>query len=342
MTHKKKILILDRLSLGGFESRSVIERIVEPMRCLHEMGEIDFTVVKESTLDLKELDNYSHVILSRSFSDVALTIANEASRRGIKVISDLDDIPLFRPEESSSTLTSKEKLNFIKILKVSDKVTCSTKSIFDWSTQNIGNNGILIETGYDFIKIDKWPSIEVEGNLRMVLFTNAGPLKLGHFKEEWLRCLEDFLVKNNLTLAVFADYIDYFPDSMPLLNLGSVEWLKHKRMIKNSFLFAVVPIDGCVESSFGKASIYKTPTKYIAYGGLGVPGVYSSSHLYNQNIPEDSAFFADNTYKSWMDVMSMVYENEKRREQVKIRAYKDVRERFSMLNCIVKWKKDVL
>jgi hypothetical protein len=344
MSDRKPILLINRRSISGHEARAIRERVIEPLEALCLQEDFSFQLVDESTPAPASLSRFKLAVLSRPFSAESLQWIKSLAREGVPIIIDLDDIPIFRPSGQSSSFNHHQKKNFLESLSYAQRIVCSTSIISEWVKAQYRNAEVtIIETGFNFSKIES-----VEANLAInpsehIVFTNAGPLKLGKFLNDWLELMSTFLIKNKLKLAVYADNPEILPRPFPLTFMGPREWLQHKREIRAGYLGAVVPLAGNEDSKESDFASFKSPTKFICYSGLGIPAVYSKVSLY-ENLATDRAgcFLAQNTREEWTQSLELlVSQNERLRSIAAIEASK-TQLRFGIQQSTRLWKKLVL
>ncbi len=336
---RPQVLIINRASVvkGAALSRSVEERLYEPLREIELKRWIDLSI--ENEMGELHLKAYTHLVFNRGHSAQSLTLALKAKALGLTVISDLDDLPIFLPDGDSAFLDDQKQKYFLEILKASDILVCSTPKIKEWADSHFAQkHNVVIPTGFDFERFDQQREIKFHGS--QILFTNAGSLKLGNFGGDWLDTMTTWLKKNKWRLSIYADFIDYFPDEFPMVSHGSVPWVKHKLEINQNYSLAVVPLAASEDPKHLKYSIFKTPIKYIIYGGLGICGIYSKTPIY-QNEIEDRVhgYLADNTRESWLDALDEAVNNKDLTKKIVTNAMSDVRQRYSKKIAIEGWKK---
>lgn len=334
------IAIINRSSVvaGAPVSRSVVERLVEPIAFLERQGILNYAIFSEASWSSIDFTKFTHILLNRPHSKFSLNLLFEAKKYRCRVICDLDDIPIYFPVTDRAYLDPEKKLLFYEILSNSDFITCSTSPIQIWVKNNIhSKENIIIKTGYDFKRIE---SLTLHNNFKpdTVLFTNAGSLKLGVFKNDWLKAMKDILVKRNWRLGVFADTSEDFSKDFPLEYYGSVPWMEHKTIINKSFPFSVVPLAGDEDKTHLMYSQYKTPVKYFINGGLGIPCIYSKSPIYENVINNfENGILVKNDLDSWKEALELMISNNNLRNSIARKAFIDVRENFDIVETSRQW-----
>lgn len=341
MVKKPSILIVNRVSVvaGAPLSRSVEERLFEPIQRLHALDQLDFEIISELKWQEADLQSFTHILLNRAHSEYAVQLVEQAKKLNIKVISDLDDLPIYFPKGDKAYLDSKKQHAFAEVLSHSDAIVCSTEKIREWATTNHQSTfSQTINTGFDFERIDRKTKAPVDFFPNTVVLTNAGSLKLGRFGNEWLECMENGLSKHNWRLAVFADSVSYFPERFPLTYFGSVPWFDHKVAVNKAFPIAVVPLASYEDPAHLLYSQYKTPVKYIIYGGLGVPCIYSKSPIYENEVQDGvTGMLVQNTVEDWANAIQQLIEDPEKGRVMAENAAADVRARYDIANVGQKW-----
>ncbi len=338
---KPNILIINRVSVvkNKGPSRSLEERIIEPITRLHERGLIDLIIINESDWKGGCFSKHTHAIMNRPNSREACEILSECASMNVKTIIDLDDLPIFFPQGDTAYLPKERRENFYRCINLATCITASTRRISKWIENHFPQKETtIIHTGLDFQKIDHltmWPTKFFKNS---ITFTNAGSLKLGAFEKPWLETIEEALKKNGWSLDVFADSIDYLPPSLPFNYLGQVNWLNHKIQLNHSYPLSVTPLASSEDPTHLAYSQYKTPIKYIIYAGLGIPGIYSQSPIYTDEVEHGiTGVLTPNTRESWLGAMDSMINDTSLRGKIQKNGMIDVRTRFSLESCSNKW-----
>ncbi len=339
--NKLNIVIINRTSVvsGSPLSRSVEERLYEPMLYLKNRGLLNFQIFSESEWRSIKFEGLSHILLNRAHNKDSLDIAREGKRLNIKLINDLDDIPVYFPVTDKAYLNFEKQNFFHRILQEVDVITCSTHKIQEWvkRTYPLKENSV-IQTGFDFSRIDQKTKKPIEFHHKTILFTNAGSIKLGSFGIKWLKVLEEVLLAHGWKLGVFADTISEFPKKIPLDYYGSVPWFEHKTKINHAFPLAIVPLASNEDVDHLLYSQYKTPVKYFINGGLGVPTIYSKSPIYESCITENvNGVLVENDVNSWRNALDKLIVNSELRTLIAKNAETDVRLKNDISTTAAAW-----
>lgn len=312
-------------------SRSFEERVFETLDYLTKHSEIKAHFIQENiALNSINPNLYSHAILNRPHSHDALNLILRLKEKSVKIVIDLDDIPVLYPKHDAAAFDDQKKYYFNECLKNADIVNCSTTRIMDWvSNWGINTSKIcFVRTGLNFDKITSviYNSPKITGPV----LTNTGTLKLGGFENKWIKILKEFYSLQNQKINIYADQETLIPKELPYNYLGRCPWFQHKVEVANNFCYSLSPLSlGSTQDDL--FSIYKTPIKYIMYGGLGVPGLYSKNPIYTDIIESEvNGILVDNTEEAWKQSLMEIHFNLELRDKIKRNAKQEVRSKYSI------------
>ncbi len=333
-------MIVNRKSVvaGAGISRSLEERIVEPVRVLCDQGLAEYTIVSDSDWENIDFRGYTHVAMNRPHSHDSFQMATMAKLANVPLLIDIDDLPIYFPEGDSAHLSDEKKRFFMKCMETATVILPSTKKILEWLKKELPSvESIHVPTGLDFDRIDR-ETKSTHKYSRGILFTNAGSLKLGTFAQDWLSVMEKVLKKTGWRLEVFADNTSYLPDTLPFHYLGQAGWFEHKTAINQAFPLSITPLASSEDPLHLEYSQYKTPIKYITYGGLGIPGIYSDCSIYSDEIINlETGIVVKNTTEAWTEAMERAISDTDLLKKIMMAAKKDVRNRFSIERAARNW-----
>jgi glycosyltransferase involved in cell wall biosynthesis len=117
-----------------------------------------------------------------------------------------------------------------------------------------------------------------------------------------------------------------------LVPRGFLENTQYKRAIRDAgYLFAIVPLGGREDSETLFFNSCKSCIKYIDYGSLGIPGIYSRSPVYEQAVTHmKTGYLVENTQPEWETAMETLFADKSLRDSMRRQAYADTVERFSI------------
>jgi glycosyltransferase involved in cell wall biosynthesis len=96
-------------------------------------------------------------------------------------------------------------------------------------------------------------------------------------------------------------------------------------------MFSVVPLGGAEDPDALFFNSCKSCIKYIDYGSLGIPGIYSRSPVYEEAVSnEETGLLVNNTAEEWAAAMEKLYQDKQLRDSLRLRAHADTHERFGL------------
>jgi hypothetical protein len=340
---KSNIMIVNRTSVvpGAGISRSLEERIVEPIAYSQKRDLMNYELVADSRWAEIDFSKFTHLACNRPHSFDSLQMIKKAREARLPVIVDLDDLPIFFPEHDVSYFSPEKRKFFFESLSEATLVVNSTQRTLDWVKKEFPQvDSIHVPTGLDFDRMDQaTPSPQITYP-KGLTFTNTGSLKLGNFGEGWLRVMEEVLKKTGWQMEVFADGISYLPKTLPFHYHGQASWFDHKTLLNEAFPIAVTPLASHEDPSHLHYSQFKTPIKYLIYGGLGIAGIYSDCPIYTDEITNfETGVLIPNTEEAWREAVERMILDVPFRNKIAQTAKKDVRDRFSIKRAGENWAK---
>ncbi len=326
-----KVLVLQRqtnVADKPIPSRSVFARILEPFDYLKDQGKINYNIIDESQLKFEDLSYFGIIILQKHSSQRSVMIAEEAKRRGLKIIYDIDDfLPAFPQYSGGQGMNA--KINVIKQhTAIANVVTVATPVLqrevdrFFSVKSFLAPNGINVERHRAFLKPKR--------NFR-IIFTNADMLKVNSFKSDLFNLI------NYVTDHYSGVELDIISDPNPeLVNfnkanlIGNFQWFEHKRWLaEQAYSVGIVPLGGVEDPEALLFNSCKSPIKYLEYGALDIVGIYSKSPIYNDVIVDgQTGILVENTFDSWRVAFEMVFESTDFRTKITKNALADINENY--------------
>lgn len=336
---RSRILVINRASVvrNGGVSRSVEERLLEP---LCRLPHVEVELVSENAFLSVSLLRVSSVVLNRPHSEESLRIISIARKSGLKVIIDVDDLPIYYVKGDSAYLTENKKQWFLEALASADTIVCSTEAIRLWVNERFSKTLIqVIPTGYDFAQMDSLLSQPIPQTENSLVFTNTGTIKLGNFRHAWLETMKESLNRHRKKLDLYADFLEAYPEGFPYRYLGNAPWLQHKGLLRrSSYLGAVVPLASSEDREHLEYAKFKTPIKFIIYGGLGIPAIYSRSPIYEQCVVNgETGYLVENTEIGWQSALESLITNRNEAERIRKQAFEHVRSVYDIDKCLKLW-----
>jgi glycosyltransferase involved in cell wall biosynthesis len=115
---------------------------------------------------------------------------------------------------------------------------------------------------------------------------------------------------------------------------GGEFWTWPKMLAEMDLDIVVVPL---ADNAFNKS---KSNCRYLEFSSLRVPGVYADLLPYNGTVHDGVDGYLASTTEDWVRHLSALVESEELRQEIALKAYKNVEENWSLQNKIGLWKKN--
>jgi hypothetical protein len=322
-----RVLVVQRRSLShsNLNSRSIGARFIPLLSSMSELGHIEWKSILEDKITLNELKEFDVLIFNKHVSLAGLTLLNLANQIGLKTIYDLDDWIFQLPDYSVTSLEDDEIENIVTFLRRARYVTVSSSRLKD-KIQSFCNP-ILLKNGIKINDIGFNPLSLDESSPPKILYSNTDGIKLVNFKKSFFEALDTFLKNNNEVV------VDFWGDVHPEIN--QIRRVVHRGFMENSlykstiakegYRFAITPLGGAEDVDNIDFNSCKTCIKYIDYGALGIPGIYSKSPVYEEAVIHGvTGLVANNDYETWLNSMQELLDNQVLRNNIRKCAYEDV------------------
>lgn len=258
-----------------------------------------------------------------------------------KLIYTLDDNLLdLQVFHNGSVFPSTEQKNIIRYFaREADALIVSTTPLKERFSR-LNPNIYVVENAIDerLIKhndyIAKEDSITIgymgtpshESDLLMVL----GPLReiLQKYKGK-VRLELVGILSNHSVMGLF--------NNLPVTNLdvsGHVEYPKFMKWLSHNIKwdFAIAPLE---DSVFSKS---KSDIKFLDYGILGVPGIFSKVKPYETTIKHlETGYLVENTYFDWCNALEEMIANQLLRKNISLEAKNYVKHHRILKECYMRW-----
>ncbi len=325
-----RILVLNRDSLvaPGVPSLSVSARVVEVLDYLGDTSGIEhFSVSENDKCVFNAIAWADIIILSKHRSVQALNLVQHARRLKKSVVYDLDDWIFSFPGYSGGNSPSIEN-HTLDIISLCDYVTVANHELMRRLPAVVPNaklvflpNGMWIER-YD--QPSKLKNEVSNGASGRIIFTNADFLKVQESKEAILSALNVFFIRHPEYVLDF--YGDPFPEmfSLPFLHFTNrMPYQDYMRtIVSGDFMFAITPLGAGEDEDSVSFNACKNPFKYINYGVAKIPGIYSSSQIYQDCVVDGvTGLLVENKYEPWLNAMEKYAADFALRKRVSDAAY---------------------
>jgi len=305
-------------------SRSVHARITEALDWLSDQGRLRWQAVDEMTAGPDDLDGCSALILNKHLSPQSLALSEAARRKGLLVIYDLDDWMLGFPDYSGAVIDSGRKELFRRHVDTASHVTVANSRLMTLMAE-FRQDIQLVPNGFN---LDKYGAVSAApADAKTVVFSNADQLKLRRFRADFLSVLTGFFARHpEMTLDFYGDPFPEMADLPFLRYQGSLSYEEHKRRLAaGGYAFAIVPMSGREDPEDMAFNGCKNPFKYLEYGGLCIPGIFSRALIFEDVVqPGQSGCLIENTPEAWTEALEYMAGNPAFRRRMAQTARQDV------------------
>jgi processive 1,2-diacylglycerol beta-glucosyltransferase len=325
----KRVLALTREShvAWGVPSLSVSARVTEALDFLKDEKQLEYiTVSEKNPIAMNALDWCDVLIMSKHNSLHAMRLAVQAKKIGVKVIYDFDDWIFSFPGYSGGNKQHLPDSYINEIIGCADVVTVAN----DFLKSALADKGIettLLPNGMYVNKYIGEDSGFYENRKKKIVFANADFLKVNEKKEELVSAIQQFFIERPEYTLDF--YGDPFPElfMMPFAHFTKrVPYQEFIRMLlAGGYQFSIVPLgaDEDVESIFFNNC--KNPFKYLNYGSVGIPGIYSTAKIYTDVVNHnDTGLLVNNSFGDWYSALVKMADNTELRQRISRNAFIDV------------------
>jgi glycosyltransferase involved in cell wall biosynthesis len=325
-----RVLIVQRGSLSSkvfVPSRSVFNRVLEPLEYLaSKNNKVKLTIKTPDELQHDHSLNYDIAVFCKHNTQQTVDIAQKLQSKNVKIVYDLDDL-IYKFTEDSIAYDQMQQVPFLKIhLEQADFVIFSNEAISEIVKNDFSiKDSAIIKTG---INVDKYQNKNYENIPNRVLLTNGDNIKVEHFRKGFNQVFNNFLIANkSIQFDVFGDTEEYLKSFERYNFLGSLPWDEHKYyLMKNRYKFAIVPLGSNEESeTHQKFSICKTPIKFLEYGALRIPAIYSDAKIYRDVVKNsETGLLVTNEQHDWSLALNELNKNQQLRNKITENAFDDV------------------
>jgi glycosyltransferase involved in cell wall biosynthesis len=332
MQKKLKLLVVQRISLShdSLMSRSIAARFGPMLKFMDRHDMIEWEQIVESEITVKHLRQFDVVLFNKHSSNRALTIMRMANDLGLKTVYDLDDWIIDLPMYSVTDLNDDLLENITRLIREASVVTVSNE-VLQRKLQHIRPSVSVVSNGFDHEAIPSQPW--QEASPPKILFSNTDGIKLVKFKEQFFHVLGEFSRRHpEVSIDFWGDYFHGMESIPKLVPKGFLENSQYKQAIRDAgYLFAIVPLGGKEDADTLFFNSCKSCIKYIDYGSLGIPGIYSRSPVYEEAVSHlKTGYLVENNAEEWGRGMEEMFADKKLRDRMRHEAYDDAVSRFSI------------
>ena len=260
---------------------------------------------------------------------------------GKTVLYDIDDYILSIPEYSLSNTINSEKRNrmFIRNLRNADAVIASTVYLGKLLSLS-GADITVIENTASSERFKKPPKV---GNTLNVLISSSDNLKIGSFKEEFIRCLLDLKAKYKSRIKFhFAGRFFNIPSLGKIadVSLDKTTPDRYEHFLSSSGIHAgLAPLGGKEDPQTHDVHSCKSNIKFIEFASFGIAGIYSRTEPYRGIKNGIEGFIVDNKYSSWFSAVEKLINDKTLAAKIAINSQIRVKKDFLKKKSSAKWLK---
>lgn len=329
-----RVLVVQRISLsnGDLKSRSIGARFFPLLKYLQDANCIEWGSVSEDQITLLDLKKFDVMLFNKHTSKEAVRAMQLANENGLKTVYDLDDWILDLPQYSVTELTSDKLENIMWLIRNATVATVSNKMLFH-KISKIRKSVVIMRNGIDPLIFHRHKYGIFESATPKILFSNTDGVKLVKYKDDFFSLLNHFL-KINPDVE-----IDFWGDTSPeILNISRINprgfldnHLYKEALASEGYWFSIVPLGGAEDIDTLFFNSCKSCIKYVDYGAIGIPGIYSNSPVYSEVIRSRfNGILVNNDSTSWGAGLNELLKNSSLRNEIRKNAYLDVKKNHSI------------
>jgi glycosyltransferase involved in cell wall biosynthesis len=330
-----RLLVVQRRSMTDerMQSRTIGARFAPLLAYLQRNNVIKWEQIPEEDIGIGHLRRFDVVLFNKHVSNLSLKIMRMANELGIHTIYDLDDWLLDLPSWSVLEMNEDVLFNVLAMIREASAATASNQLLQERMHRVRRSEVVIVPNGFDHDAINLSPDLWTERQPPKIIFSNLDGIKLINFRKDFFACIRNFL-NNNEQLS-----IDFWGDPFPELHTipkvnhrGSRENLDYKKAIRDEgYIFAIVPLGAEEDPETIFFNSCKSPIKYVDYGSLGIPGIFSDCPTYRENVKHRvTGYMATNNSVSWHQALNELLHDSELRQKIRKTAYSDVLDRFNV------------
>ncbi|MDE1182989.1 glycosyltransferase [Paraburkholderia sp.] len=313
-------------------SRTIGARFAPLLSYMQRHGLIEWELISEEDIGISHLRRFDAVLFNKHVSSQSLKVMRMANELKVHTIYDLDDWLLDLPSWSVLEMNEDVLYNVLAMIREASVATASN-SLLQERMQRVRHSEVLIiPNGFDEEAFDLSPSLWAEKKPQKVMFSNLDGIKLVKFRKPFFAALSEFLTDNEgLSIDFWGDPFPELHSIPKITHRGNRENIEYKRTIRDEgYLFAIVPLGAEEDPDTLFFNSCKSPIKYVDYGSLGIPGIYSDCPTYRQTVQHGvTGYLASNEKPRWRAAFDTMLHDPALRHEIRANAYADVLDRFS-------------
>lgn len=329
-----RLLVVDRASLSDpkLVSRSIGARFKPLFEHMSSKNLLVWNSRVESEITFESLKGFDAILLNKHISIHGLNIIRSAKEFGIKTIYDLDDWIFDLPEYSVTNLEHDLIANMSNMIKEADIVSVSN-DILKEKLRFLRSDVRIISTGFDHEKIPYDCQIHTECHFPKIVFSNTDGIKIKSFRDDFFEMLVDTLSENeNLQLDFYGDKFSELNKMSRVNYKGFLPNPLYKQALRDGgYWFGIIPLGAEEDEEEYVFNSCKSPVKYIDYGSLGIPGIYSNASIYSSVIKHGTnGLLVKNNRFDWKKGIEDLLKNSQMRNKIRAQAYLDCKKNFNI------------
>ena len=329
-----RLLVVQRLSLSHsrLKSRSIGARFGPLLDYMERHGLLQWQEILETEIGIEDFRRHDAVLLNKHSSTRGLEIIQTAKALGLRCIYDLDDWILDLPSYSVTNLDEDVLANIVCMIREADVVSVSNP-VLQNKLKYLRPVSAILKNGFDHEALPYSPKAHNESSQPRILFSNTDGIKLVSHRKQFLQQLVAFMEMHPEVQLDF--WGDHFPEigRIPRLNdKGFSPNKTYKETIRDAgYWFAVVPLGGEEDPETLFFNSCKSCIKYIDYGSLGIPGMYSHSPVYSEVVQHGkTGMLVHNQGNEWLKAMNVLYQQAALRQKIREQSYADCIANFGL------------
>lgn len=330
-----RLLVVQRVSLSHstLKSRSIGARFGPLLDYMQRHRMLVWQEKLESDITLNDMRMHDAVLLNKHSNARGLEIIQTAKELGLRAIYDLDDWILDLPSYSVTNLDEDVLANIVQMIRAADVVTVSNP-LLQHKLQHIRADSIILQNGFDHESVPFDLAAHRESTTPRILFSNTDGIKLINHRKQFMQQMVVFM-KNNPDVE-FDFWGDHFPElgRIPRVNdRGFIPNKAYKQAIRDAgYWFSVVPLGGAEDPGTIFFNSCKSCIKYIDYGSLGIPAIYSDTPVYSNVVKDNvTGLLVKNENSNWLDAMTRLLHDSELRHTIRTQSYADCINRFGLV-----------
>lgn len=301
--------------------------VINSLNYIATMGKVDFKFQVSNEVTIDDINQTDVLICIRGGYQKDLDIVNECKKRNKYIIYFLDDDLLNIPRYVDNYSYYLIVINTLKeIIQLSNCLWVANENLKN-NYKNLCHN--VVVTNPPALLLDCKTSITQKCRNEKIVIGFSGSTDHGKMLDKIL----DEPIR--IILNKYKDKVTFeFMGAKPLLiekyKLIYVPCQFDFQKYKNIFTsrdwdIAVAPTEN---TGFNACKSY---IKFLDYGSIGVPGIYSNSEPYTRVVVNgENGILTDNTIEEWVNALSYLIENENIRNHIRQKAYNQLKNEFNL------------